>query len=183
MAYTIMLDAGHGGYDNGASFEGRLEKDDNLSLTLATGDILSSYGFSVLYTRTTDVYDSPFQKATKGNEAGADIFLSIHRNSSLVPNLYNGVESLVYSDNGLPALLAENINARLQQIGFVNLGVNERPNLIVLNSTNMPAVLVEVGFINSDKDNNLLDNRFNDVAYAIADGVAMTIYPQNYPSM
>lgn len=180
MAYTIMLDAGHGGFDNGATYNRRLEKDDNLALTLAVGDILSSYGFQVLYTRTEDVYDTPYQKAQKGNEAGADIFVSIHRNSAVVPNLYHGVESLVYSNNGLPALLAENINAQLERVGYRNIGISERPNLVVLNSTNMPAVLVEVGFINSDEDNRLFDYYFYQTAYAIADGIAMTIYPQNY---
>ena len=175
MAYTIMLDAGHGGFDNGATYNRRLEKDDNLALTLAVGDILSSYGFQVLYTRTEDVYDTPYQKAQKGND--------IHLHSSLndkVPNLYHGVESLVYSNNGLPALLAENINAQLERVGYRNIGISERPNLVVLNSTNMPAVLVEVGFINSDEDNRLFDYYFYQTAYAIADGIAMTIYPQNY---
>lgn len=183
MAYTIMIDAGHGGlYDSGAVYEGRLEKDDNLSMALAVGSILKEYGYNVLYTRTTDVYDTPFQKATKANQAGADIFISIHRNSSVIPNKYNGVESLVYSNRGLPALLAKNINGQLQRIGYKNLGVKERPNLIVLNSTYMPAVLVELGFINSDIDNYLFDNIFNETAYAIADGVSMTLYPQNYPN-
>lgn len=182
MAYTIMMDAGHGGWDNGAQFMGRLEKDDNLALTFAVGSILSEYGFDVRYTRTEDYYEAPYQKAMDGNRAGADIFLSIHRNSSPIPNQYNGVESLVYSNQGLPALLAGNINSQMQRIGYRNVGVTERPNLIVLNSTSMPAVLVEAGFINSERDNELFDNFFNETAYAIADGVAMTLFPQNYPN-
>ena len=182
MAYTIMIDAGHGGWDNGAQYMGRREKDDNLALALAVGEILTEYGFDVRYTRTEDFYERPYQKAMDGNRAGADIFLSIHRNSSPIPNQYNGVESLVYSNQGLPALLARNINSQLQRIGFRNLGIQERPNLIVLNSTSMPAVLVEVGFINSDRDNELFDSFFNETAYAIADGVAMTLFPQNYPN-
>lgn len=182
MAYTIMMDAGHGGWDNGASFNGRLEKDDNLALTLAVGSILAEYGFDVRYTRTEDFYETPYQKAMDGNRAGADIFLSIHRNSSPIPNQYNGVETLVYSNQGLPALLARNINSQMERIGYRNLGIAERPNLIVLNSTSMPAVLVEAGFINSDRDNALFDTFFNETAYAIADGVAMTLFPQNYPN-
>lgn len=182
MAYTIMMDAGHGGWDNGAQYMGRLEKDDNLAMTLAVGSILAEYGFDVRYTRTEDYYETPYQKAMDGNRAGADIFLSIHRNSSPIPNQYNGVESLVYSNQGLPALLAQNINSQMQRIGYRNVGVTERPNLIVLNSTSMPAVLVEAGFINSDRDNELFDNFFNETAYAIADGVAMTLFPQNYPN-
>lgn len=183
MAYTIMIDAGHGGWDNGAQFMGRLEKDDNLALALAVGSILMEYGFDVRYTRTEDYYETPYQKAMDGNRAGADIFLSIHRNSSPIPNQYNGVESLVYSNQGLPALLARNINAQLERIGYRNIGISERPNLVVLNSTSMPSVLVEAGFINSDRDNELFDSFFNETAYAIADGVAMTLFPQNYPNM
>ena len=71
--------------------------------------------------------------------------------------------------------MAYNINARLEQVGFVNLGVNERPNLVVLNSTNMPAVLVEVGFINTDADNELFDSRFDEIARAIADGILESV--------
>lgn len=175
-----MLDAGHGGYNPGATYNGRQEKDDALALTFAVGNILQDYGFDVLYTRTEDVFESPFQKAQEGNISGADLFVSIHRNSSPIPNTYSGVETLVYSDQGLPARLARNINAQLERIGYRNIGVTERPNLIVLNSTEMPAVLVEVGFINSDTDNLLFDNRFNETAYAIADGIAMTLFPGNY---
>ncbi len=55
MATKIMIDAGHGGYDNGASYEGRLEKNDNLNLALALGDELTRRGYDVVYTRTEDV--------------------------------------------------------------------------------------------------------------------------------
>ena len=66
--------------------------------------------------------------------------------------------------------MAQNINEQLESIGFVNLGVKARPNLIVLRRTKMPAVLVEVGFINSDTDNQLFDDNFQDIAEAIASG-------------
>lgn len=82
--YTIFLDAGHGGSDPGAVYNGRREKDDTLALTLAIGDILESYGFNVKYARTEDIYESPYQKAAEGNASGSDIFISIHRNSSLI---------------------------------------------------------------------------------------------------
>lgn len=180
MPNTVILDAGHGGANPGATYNGRQEKDDALNLTLAVGNILQEYGIDVLYTRTEDVFETPFAKAQEANMSGADIFVSIHRNSSPIPNQYAGVESLVYSDMGVPAELARNINKQLENVGYRNIGVTERPNLIVLNSTNMPAVLVEVGFINSDIDNLLFDNRFQQTAYAIADGIAMTLYPGNY---
>ena len=68
------------------------------------------------------------------------------------------------------------VNEELEQVGFINLGVNERPNLIVLNSTQMPAVLVEVGFINTEADNQIFDTEFDTVAQAIADGIIRTVY-------
>ncbi len=172
---TVILDAGHGGADYGAVYEGRQEKDDVLRLTLAIGDILSDNGINVLYTRTTDIYETPTQKAEKGNAADADYFVSIHRNSSPIPGQYTGVETLVYSRNTRAAVMAENINARLEAIGFANQGVNERPNLAVLRRTYMPSVLVEVGFINNEQDNALFDQRFYEVAQAIADGILESI--------
>ena len=104
--YRIALDAGHGGSDPGAVYKGRQEKDDTLDLTLAVGDILKKNGIDVYYTRTTDEYETPFKKATDANNSGADLFVSIHRNSSENPNQYSGVETLVYSDTGLKAEVA-----------------------------------------------------------------------------
>lgn len=166
----------HGGANPGAVYNGRRESDDVLALTLAVGRILEANGVEVYYTRTTDIYESPYQKAMEANAVGADYFVSIHRNSSPYPNQYTGVESLVYNQYGAAARMAANINEQLEQVGFVNQGVNERRNLVVLNRTEMPAVLVEVGFINTDADNQLFDERFDDIAQAIADGILQTIY-------
>ncbi|MCI9073778.1 MAG: N-acetylmuramoyl-L-alanine amidase [Lachnospiraceae bacterium] len=171
----IVLDAGHGGANPGATYQGRQEKDDALALTLAVGRILEDRGVDVYYTRTTDVYESPAQKAEEGNQTGADYFVSIHRNSSPYPNQYSGVESLVYSRYGEAARLADNINQQLEAVGFLNQGVNERTNLVVLNRTQMPAVLVEAGFINTDADNQLFDERFDEMARAIAEGILITL--------
>ena len=74
MPYSIMLDAGHGGRDPGAVYNGRQEKDDALALTLAIGELLQERGIDILYTRTTDIYESPYQKAMEANIAGV-IFL------------------------------------------------------------------------------------------------------------
>ena len=171
MPYSMMLDAGHGGRDPGAVYEGRKEAVDTLRLTLAVGEILQNHGIDVLYTRTEDVYETPFQKAMEANNAGVDFFLSIHRNSFPTDNQVSGVESLVYNLSGLKYQMAQDINEQLESIGFVNLGVKERPNLVVLKRTKMPAVLVESGFINSDVDNNLFDKNLDSIAQAIAEGV------------
>ncbi|MGN0480881.1 MAG: N-acetylmuramoyl-L-alanine amidase [Lachnospiraceae bacterium] len=171
MAYKVAIDAGHGGSDPGAVYQNRREKDDAFRLANAVGDILLKNGIDVFYVRNTDEYETPFRKATKANSSGADLFVSIHRNSSESPNQYTGVETLVYNDSGMKADLARDINSRLEQIGFKNLGVDERPNLVVLKRTQMPAVLVEAGFINNDKDNRLFDENFDEIAQAIADSI------------
>ena len=90
MAYKIVLDAGHGGEDPGAVYKERKEKDDNLKLTLAVGKILEENGVDVVYTRTTDIYQTPFEKAKAANEAGADfLFLFI---ATVVPGPNNTME-------------------------------------------------------------------------------------------
>ena len=175
MPYSIMLDAGHGGRDPGAVYNGRQEKDDALALTLAVGEILQDRGIDVMYTRTTDVYESPYQKAMEANAAGVDFFISIHRNSYPTGNAVSGVESLVYDKSGIKLAMAENINEQLESVGFVNLGVKARPGLVVLRRTRMPAVLVEAGFINSDTDNQLFDDNFDDIALDIEEGILDTL--------
>ncbi len=147
MSTTIVLDAGHGGYDFGASYQGRSEKEDALKLTLAVGKILSDGGYEVVYTRTTDIYQSPFEKAQIANQSKADYFISFHRNSGPMPNAYHGVEGLVFSES----------------------------DLVVLRKTNMPAVLMEVGFVNSDVDNRLFDSKFEEIANAIATGIMESV--------
>lgn len=104
-----------------------------------------------------------------------DFFVSIHRNSYPTDNTVSGVETLVYDKSGIKLQMAENINEQLEAVGFVNLGVKERPGLVVLRRTRMPAVLVEVGFINSDTDNQLFDDNFDDIALAIAEGILDTL--------
>ena len=171
----VVIDAGHGGADPGAKFEGRQEKDDALRLALAVGKILSENGVDVRYTRTDDTYNTPLEKATMANEAGADYFVSIHRNAMPIPGSASGIMSLVFENKGVPAQLANNINEELANTGFANLGIIERPGLVVLRRTEMPAVLVEVGFIDNEADNQLFDDNIDAIARAIADGILTTI--------
>ncbi|MDD5828562.1 MAG: N-acetylmuramoyl-L-alanine amidase [Lachnospira sp.] len=183
-APVVAIDAGHGGSDYGAIYNGRNEKDDNLKLAMAVGKILENNSVDVFYIRTTDEYETPFKKATDANNSNADYFISIHRNSSATPGEYNGVQSLVFDDSGIKAQIARNINKNLTDIGFKDLGVDERPNLVVLKRTKMPAVLVEAGFINNEKDNRLFDDNFDAIAQGIADGILQSIMPSknNYES-
>lgn len=170
----VVIDAGHGGRDPGAVYKGRQEKDDTLDLALAVGEILKDNGIDVVYTRTEDVYDSPSQKANIANEADADYLVSIHRNAMPNPGTATGIETLVYEDSGVRAKMARDINTELEKLGFKNRGVIERPNLTVLKRSNMPAVLVEAGFIDNELDNKKFDDQLDEIAQAIANGILKT---------
>ena len=123
---------------------------------------------------------------------GADFFISLHRNAASYPNQYDGVQTLIFNPGGVKQEMAENINDELEDIGFKEIDVGIRPDLAVLRRTQMPALLVEAGFIDSDKDNAIFDNQFQQVAQAIADGIIETIgtketitgsvVPNNVPS-
>ena len=170
----VIIDAGHGGQEPGAVYEGRQEKEDALQLAFDVGNALERRGISVSYTRVSDVYDSPYEKAAMANASDADIFLSIHRNAMPVPGTASGVENLVYEDSGTAGALGRNIGEALAEAGWTDLGVKERQGLVVLRNTKIPAVLVEVGFINNEKDNEFLDANMAATADAIADGVLKT---------
>lgn len=175
----VVIDAGHGGeYDPGAVFEGRQEKDDNLRLALAVGDILENNGVEVIFTRVTDVYDSPYEKADMANAADADFFVSIHRNAAAEPGTGSGTMTLVYREEGLAKELASSINRELAKTGFTDLGTFERPGLVVLRKTQIPAVLVEAGFIDNPEDNERFDAQFDEIANAIAAGILNVIRKQ-----
>lgn len=171
----VILDAGHGGDEPGAIYNGRREKDDNLRLALAVGQILEENGIEVAYTRVEDVYNTPFEKTRIANREGGDFLISFHRNSSPQANQYSGAETLVFNRTGEKMRLAENINSALEEVGFRNLGIQERPGLVILRRSQMPAVLVETGFINTDADNELFDTQFEELAQAIADGILQTL--------
>lgn len=176
MAEKIVIDAGHNGLtDPGAVFNGRRESDDVLRLAQAVGDILARNGYDIIYTRTGDMNQTVVQKAQLANNAGADLFISLHRNKASYPEQYNGVQTLIYNRTGIKPLMAENINSNLESVGFQNINVETRPDLAVLRRTTMPALLVEVGFIDSAGDNELFDTHFDETAQAIADGIMDTL--------
>ncbi len=176
MAERIIIDAGHNGLtDPGAVYNGRRESDDVLRLAMAVGDILSRNGFDVVYTRTGDIDQSVTQKAQLANSLGADLFISLHRNKASYPGQYEGVQTLIYDQGGIKPQMAENINRALEAVGYNNINVETRPDLAVLRRTQMPALLVEAGFIDSAKDNQLFDTRFQETAQAIADGIMETL--------
>ncbi|MCL2751583.1 MAG: N-acetylmuramoyl-L-alanine amidase [Firmicutes bacterium] len=172
---TVVLDAGHGGYDYGAVNGARFEKNDNLRMALAVGNLLKNCGVSVAYTRSTDVFVPLLDRSRISNNAGADLFVSIHRNASTNPNA-NGVENWVYTNPSAKSLAAADlILSRIVNAGVqIRLGIN-RGNFSVLRETAAPSVLIELGFISNAEDNRLFDANFNAYANAIASGVLSSL--------
>lgn len=147
----IHINAGHGGKDPGACGNGLQEKDITLRAALKLGNMLKR-NFEVSLTRVTDVFVPLAEIARKANGEKADLFISLHCNSAANPDA-RGIETLVYRNNGENKKVADLIQSKLiKQTGFVNRGVKERTDLLVLNSTNMTAVLIELGFISNRED-------------------------------
>ena len=175
---SVIIDPGHGGSDPGAIYGNRREKDDTLALSYDIGNALEQRGIRVEYTRIGDVYNSPYEKAEIGNRSAADLFLSIHRNAMSVPGTGSGTMSLIFGRGGDAETFAKNINKELAKTGWKDLGISERPNLVVLRDTALPAVLVEVGFLDNENDNDFFDATMRQTADAIADGIVRTFAEQ-----
>ena len=123
--------------------------------------------------RSTDVFIPLVERAKKANKFGADFFVSIHLNSAGNSSA-NGIETLVYENKGVNNQLATNIQNELIKItGSTNRGIKEQKKLVVLNSTKMPAVLIEVGFISNFSERTLLlfNSYQKEIAQAITNGI------------
>lgn len=159
---------------SGSYWVWKKRKDDALKLTIKVGSILKGRGHTIVYTRTTDVYESPNAKAKEGNASGAAFFASFHRNSNDDKDA-NGYETLVYANSGKAKLCADAANKNMASIGFKNRGTKIRTELAVLNGTTMPAVLFENGFISNKNDNTLFDSKFDMIAEGLADAIEAAV--------
>jgi len=116
----VVIDAGHGGKDVGAEYNGRYEKDDNLALALLVEDKLQEKGIDVALTRDDDTFISLAKRCRIANRKEAELFVSLHRNSA---ENARGVEIWVNSDKPEnDTLLAENILKNLDEAGISKQG-------------------------------------------------------------
>ncbi len=165
---TFIIDPGHGGSDPGACLGSRHEADDVLRLSLAVGRYIIDSGYSVAFTRITDFYNSPSEKASAANSGSYSYFVSVHRNASGAGGV--GYETYYYSGT-TSKNLATYIHNEVTAIGcWRNRGI-KTASYTVLKNTNMPAVLLEVGFIDVASENTIFDNYFDANAKAIANGM------------
>ena len=181
---TIMIDAGHGGYDVGSisNFDD-YEKDINLDIALLVGKQLKSYGYNVVYTRTSDSVSWPSDnkkdlqaRCNLAQKKNADLFISIHLNSSE----YDASGYEIYCDftNKTTVKLSNSILTQLDQLDYSTnrglLDTNETPLYVVTNNK-VDAILIEAGFISDDSDLYYLKNYTNNIATAIAKGIKKSL--------
>lgn len=168
---TFIIDPGHmgaSGGDPGACALGRQEADDVLAMALKVGRIIINSGYSVSFTRVTSMAQSLSAKCAQANNGSFSYFVSIHRNAGGG----TGMETYYYSGSTASYNLAEAINSRVvSATGWRNRGLKSGNHLAVVNGTNMPACLLELGFIDTAADNTIFVNYNDAIANAIADGM------------
>lgn len=166
----IAIDPGHGGNDSGAVAGGNLEKDINLSISLKLKDILMSKNIDVIMTRDKDITVDLKTRCDIANKNKADYFVSIHCNS-FKDTSAKGTETYAYPSSIIGGKLARSVQKSIISImNTVDRGV-KYANFYVLHHTDMPAILVETGFITNADDVNMLMNKPNLFATAISDGI------------
>jgi len=171
----VVVDAGHGGKDPGASIGGVDEKDLNLALALRVAALARSYpNLEVVLTRDTDRYLTLEERLGLAHRLGAAAYISIHGNS--FPQATRcGVETLVDTTRspGDPSYsLAEHVQREVVlATGAQDLGVRRQP--LYLSSCRVPAVLVEVGHLSCPAERiRLLSPAYQDrLAKGILQGI------------
>ncbi len=148
LAGTVCVDPGHGGKDSGAVWGEVLEKDLTFSISRKVAQRL---GGQAVMTRHGDVYVSLRERCEVANRSGAEVFVSIHVNSSSVPPKKGGAEVWYYPGSEEGRTLASIIARKIGAERGVKAG-----RFYVLKHTRMPAVLIECGFINVEQDRQRL---------------------------
>ncbi len=176
----ITLDAGHGGHDPGALSKDKKTEEKNLALatTLMTKSHLERLGYRVTLTRSSDLFLPLDERADLANEIASDLFVSIHYNASTNKQA-EGVEVYRYraaTDTTREEVSDELATAVLTRVlRYTNApsrGVKQA-NYSVLRRTNMPAILVEGGFVTNEAELTRLQNShyLNSIAWGIAQGI------------
>ena len=177
---VVFLDPGHGGRDPGAVYNGLREKDLNMSIYRKLRSELEKLGYTVLTSRDSDVYvDYVTERSEMVNKTNADVFISIHFNATGVPGANrSGVETYIYEpdEDIKPRInkvahddptrlseskrLADNIHNSVVSVAGANDRGVHGSNYAVLRETVKPAVLLELGYIDSPEYKKISDDKY-----------------------
>jgi N-acetylmuramoyl-L-alanine amidase len=166
----IVLDAGHGGYDVGATRDQVYEKNLTLDIAKLVERNLKSRGATVIMTRSDDTFVSLGDRVILSNNKEPDVFVSIHINASENPDAH-GIETHYYKDDSLD--FAKTIHsAIISKIEETNRGIL-KSRFYVIRFTKQPSVLLELGFISNEEERTMLQNkeRQEKFAEAITEGI------------
>jgi N-acetylmuramoyl-L-alanine amidase len=173
----IVIDAGHGGTDEGAKVNAFMEKKLALTTALLTKKHLEELGYRVIMTRSRDIYLPLQRRVLIANKTKGSLFVSVHFNSSPSADA-QGVEIFYFDSKEqwrtkASKRLANCILYRVIDQTEANSRGIKQGNFHVIRETDMPAVLVEGGFItNRDERGKLRDRAYlNRLAEGIAQGI------------
>jgi len=177
---TIVIDAGHGGNDQGAKAKNPFCEEKRICLQTArmVKKYLDQLGYHVVMTRNTDAFVPLSRRVEIAKQSDAALFVSIHFNSSRIPTA-SGVEVFFYDSKEekrrawASKRLADSILTRiLRRTAAHSRGV-KKGNLYVIRETSMPAVLVEGGFISNPAERSQLKSidYQEKIARGVADGI------------
>ncbi|MCH4284870.1 MULTISPECIES: N-acetylmuramoyl-L-alanine amidase family protein [Erysipelotrichaceae] len=188
----VVLDAGHGGYDSGSNFGDIYEKNVTLALTKKIGTALENKGIKVAYTRTSDEVSWPADEVADltrrveiSNTSHAKVFVSIHTNASELGSSVNGFEIWGKIKDTNVFELSKQVMGQMEQLQYTqNRGIKDQDlaPLQVLQDNQLPAILIETGFLENENDRAYLTNEASQ--QALADKIAQGIYnyiKQNEP--
>lgn len=167
---TVVIDAGHGGSDPGATRNNVLEKTITLQIAELTAQMLRKQGAIVYMTRDDDTFVSLSDRVTYSNTKKPDVFVSIHINACENESAH-GIETHYYKDDSLD--FAKQVHKSImQKVTETNRGVY-KSRFYVIRHTEMPAILVELGFISNAEERRLMQTkeRQTKFAEAITEGV------------
>lgn len=163
----IIIDAGHGGKDGGASYNGIVEADLNLQIALKLKTVFIEHGYEVDMTRedNNDLCDNGFVKKEDMNKRIKKInsgnylcCISIHQNT-FSDTKYKGAQTFYSGINSLSEGLATNVqNSIKAYLNNTTRDVVKRNNIYLLNKVSIPAIIVECGFITNPEEAKLLTN-------------------------
>ncbi len=158
----IVIDPGHGGKDSGASAETRpdiYEKNITLAIARRVQTVLTRNGATVIMTRTDDSFPELESRPLLANARHADYFISIHADSSaLGRNTLAGTTVYFHAQNSVCRLMAADIGRRISETSGISYNgvksdtIRFHTGFAVLRGSEMPAVLVETGYMNNDRD-------------------------------
>ncbi|MFZ4507592.1 MAG: N-acetylmuramoyl-L-alanine amidase [Fimbriimonas sp.] len=176
----IVIDPGHGGKDKGAKMSPVLEKDIVLAVSKNVAALMQSEGATVVMTRKDDTFVPLTTRADLAKQNRADLFVSIHVNSNRTKNSRSGTISFHHESNTMGQLLAECIQREIVKVsGLPGIGTWSDAKIydsgfsVLRNTFGIPGVLLELGFINHDRDRKrMIQQDFQSkVAKAIVQGV------------